>query len=87
MLQTIFGFYRVEVTGWRKLLDGEFREFCTSPNIIGVFKSKRKAWVRYVACTGECKLNFSQKTRIGKYRHRLKNNIKLNLNEVDYGLD
>jgi hypothetical protein len=45
VLRRIFGPKRDEVTGeWRKLLNGELHNLCSSPDIIGQIKSRRMRW-------------------------------------------
>jgi hypothetical protein len=54
MLRRTFKPKRDEVTGdWRKLHNEEFHNSCSSPNIIGMIKSKRMRWAGYVARIGE----------------------------------
>jgi hypothetical protein len=49
----MFGPKREEVTGgWRRLHNGELRNFYVSPNISSVNKSRRIKWVGHVARMG-----------------------------------
>jgi hypothetical protein len=48
VLRRISVLKRQEVTGWRKLDNGELRDLC-SPNTITVIISRRMRWVRRVA--------------------------------------
>jgi hypothetical protein len=46
----IFGLKRDEVTrGWRKVHSEELHNLYSSPNIIGMIKSRRMRWARHVA--------------------------------------
>jgi hypothetical protein len=46
----IFSPKRDEVTGeWRKLNNGELNDLYSSPNIVGVLKSRRMRWEGHVA--------------------------------------
>jgi hypothetical protein len=38
--------------GWIKLLNKEFHNLYSSPNIIGMIKSRRMRWVGHVVCMG-----------------------------------
>jgi hypothetical protein len=50
VLRRIFGPKRDEVTGeWRQLHGEEFNDFCSSPNITRVVKSRRMRWAGHVA--------------------------------------
>jgi hypothetical protein len=54
VLKGIFGPKRDEVTGWcRKMLNEEFCNLYSSPNIIRFIKSWRMRWARHVARMGE----------------------------------
>jgi hypothetical protein len=54
VLRKIFGPKGDEVTGqWRRLNNKGLHDFCSSPNIIRVIKSKWMRWVWYVAHTEE----------------------------------
>jgi len=69
VLRRIFGAKRDEVTGeWRKLLNVELNDLCSSPNIVQLIKSRRMILVGHVACMGErrdvCRV------LVGRPRHR-----------------
>jgi hypothetical protein len=91
MLSRVFGPKRGEVTGgWRKLLNEELHNFCSSPCIISMIKSRRMRWVRHVVCVGE--IRNAYKILVGKPdgkrpfrrpRHRWEDNIKIDLRERD----
>jgi len=54
VLSRIFGPEKEEVTGeCRKLYTGELNDLYCSPNIFRVIKSRRIAWVGYVALVGD----------------------------------
>jgi hypothetical protein len=49
-----------EVTGeWRRLHNEGLHDFCSSPNIVKVFKSKGMGWAGQVACTGDTRDAYS----------------------------
>jgi hypothetical protein len=50
VLRRIFGSKKDEAAGeWRTLLNEEFNDLYSSPNIIRVIKSRRMKWARHVA--------------------------------------
>jgi hypothetical protein len=55
VLRRIFGPKRDEVTGdWRKLLNEELHDLCSSPSIIRIMKSRRRMrWAGHAARMGE----------------------------------
>jgi hypothetical protein len=65
VLRRIFGSKRDEVTGgWRKLHNEELHNLYSSPNIIGVIKSRRMKWMRIVRREDEkCVPYFDWKAR------------------------
>jgi hypothetical protein len=61
----IFRPKREEVAGgWRRLHDEELHYLYSSPDIIGMIKSRRMRWEGYVACIGEMRHVFE--TLVGK---------------------
>jgi hypothetical protein len=53
VLRRIFGLKRDEVTGgWKSLHNRELHNLYSSPSIIGMIKSRRMRWERYVARMG-----------------------------------
>jgi hypothetical protein len=54
MLRRIFGLKRDEIIGgWRKQLNEELHNFCSSQNIITTIKSRRMRWAEHEARTRE----------------------------------
>ena len=93
----IFGPKGEEVTGeWRKLYNEELNDLYSSPNIVWVLKSRMR-WAGHVAHMGEGRGMYGVlvgkpegKRPLGRPRHRWKDNIKMDLQEVgcgEYGLD
>ena len=90
MLRKVFGPKRDEVTGeWRKLHNEELNDQYSLPNIVGMVKSRRMRWAGHVARMGEDRGVHrvlvgkpEGKTPLGRPRHRLEDNIKMNLQEV-----
>jgi hypothetical protein len=73
VLRGIFGPRRDEVTGWRKLHNGELHNLYSSPDIVRQIKSRRMRWVGHVARMGEGKNLY--RVLVGKAR-REKNTWK-----------
>jgi len=93
MLKGIFGPKRDKVTGeWRKLHNGELNDLYCSPSIVWVIKSSRIRWAQYVARMGERRgvhrVSVEKpegKRPLGRHRHRWKDNIKMDLQQVGCG--
>ena len=90
VLRRMFGPKRVEVTGeWRKLHNEEFNDRYCSPNIVRVIKSRRMRWAGHEAeKRGIYRVLMGKpesKRPLGRLRHRWKDNIKVDLQEVECG--
>jgi hypothetical protein len=73
---------------WRKLHNDELHSLYSSPNIVWVIKSRRMKLVGHVACIGEGRGVYrvlvrrpEGKRSLGRPRHRLEDNIKMDLRE------
>ena len=90
VLRRIFGPKRDEVTGeWRKLHIEEFNDLYFSPNIVWEIKSRRMRWVGHVAHMGGRRgvyralvVKSEGERPLGRNRHRQKDNIKMDFQEV-----
>jgi hypothetical protein len=94
VLRGIFGPKRDEATGeWRRLHNEELNDLYSSPNIIRVIKPRRMRWVGLVARMGEnrCIEYFCGRPEarrpLGRPRRRRQGNIKMDLEEVEWGMD
>ena len=93
MLRRIFGPKKDEVIGgWRKLHNEELNDLYSSPSIFGVIKSRRMRWAGHAVHMGERSGIYrvlvgklEGKRPPGRPRHRLENNIKMNLQEAGCG--
>jgi hypothetical protein len=87
VLRGIFGPKRDEVTGgWRKLHNEELHNLYSSPNIIRIMR-----WAGHIARMGEKRNTYrilvgkpEGKRPLGGQRHRLVENNKRNLREIDW---
>jgi hypothetical protein len=83
----IFGPEREEDGSWRKLHNDELHSLYSSPNIVGVIKSRRMRRAGHVASMGEGEVlrGFWLGGPKGRLRHRWEYNIKMDLREI--GID
>jgi hypothetical protein len=83
----IIGPKRREVAGdERKLLNEELHSSYSSPDIIGMVKSRRMKWLGHVVRMVEESSAYSEKLKerpLGIHRHRWKDNIKTDLKEME----
>jgi hypothetical protein len=95
VLRRIFGPKRDETTGeWRRLRNEKLNGLCSSQNIIRVIKSRRMRWAGLVASMGEKRGAYRIFVRrpegrrpLGRPRRRWEDNIKVDLQEVGWGMD
>jgi hypothetical protein len=93
VLRRILGLKRDEVTGeWRRLHNKELYALYSSPNIIGVMKSRRLRWAGHVARMGERRGAYRAlvgkpevRRPLGRPRRRWEDNIKMDLRKVGCG--
>jgi hypothetical protein len=89
----IFGPKRDEIIGgWRKLHSEELHNLHSSPNIIIMIKSEIRRFAGHVAHMGvkmKAYMGFGgkprRKRRLGRPRHRWKDNVKRNRREIEWG--
>jgi hypothetical protein len=90
-----FGPKRDEVTGeWRKVQNEELNDVKCSPNIVRVIGSRRLRWEGHVALMdkrrGICRVLVGKtegKRPLGRPRRRGEENIKMDLQDVERGMD
>jgi hypothetical protein len=95
VLTRIFGPKRDEATGeCRRLYNEELNDLNSSLNNIRVMKSRRMRWAGYVARMGEKRDAYrilvgrpEERRPLGRPRRRWEDNIKMDLQEVGWGLD
>ena len=95
VLRRIFGPQRDEVTGeCIKLHNEELKGLYSSPNTVRVIKSRRMRWAGYVALMGDGRGVYrvlvgkpEGKRPLGRPRHRLEDNIRMDLQEVGLGYE
>jgi hypothetical protein len=92
MLRKIFGPKREEDGSWRKLHNDELHSLYSSLNIVRVIKSRRMRWAGHVARMWDGRGVYrvlvgrpEGKRPLGRPRHRLEDNIKMDLREI--GID
>jgi hypothetical protein len=78
--------------GWRKLHNGELRDFYSSPSIIRIIKSRRMRWAGHVARLEERRNAYrllvakpEAKKPLGRPRRRWVDNVKMDLLEIGWG--
>jgi hypothetical protein len=90
LIRRIFEPKKDEVTGeWRKILNEEFNDLYSSPNIFRVIKYRRIRQARHVARMGERRDVY--RVLVGKperkrSKRRWEDNIKMDLQEVVWGI-
>ena len=92
VLRRILGPKKDEITGeWRKLHE-ELHDLYSLPNIVRVIKSRRMRWAGHIARLGEMRGAYrvfvgklERKRLLGTPRRRREDNIKMNLQEVEWG--
>ena len=96
VMRRIFGIKRDKITGeWRKLRNEEHNDLYSSPNIIRVLNSRRMRLAGYAAHARERRGAYrvlvgrpEGKRPLGRPRHRLEDNIKMDLQGVEWeGID
>ena len=91
--ERIFGPRRDEVTGeWRRLHNEELNDLYCSPSIVRVIKWRRMRWAGHVARMGEERGVYrvllgkpEGKRPLGRPRRRWVDNIRMELQGVEYG--
>jgi len=78
---------------WRKLHNEELKVLYSSPNIVRVIKLRRIRWVGHVARMGDGRGMYrvlvgkpEGKRPVGRHRRTWEDNIKMDLQEVGYGV-
>jgi hypothetical protein len=90
-LRKIFWPKRDDVTGeWRRLHNVELNDLYYLPNIVRMIKPRRMRWAGQLACMAEGRgvykvlvVKLEGKRPLGRPRHRWKDNIKMDLQEVE----
>jgi hypothetical protein len=95
MLRRIFAPKRDEATGeCRTLHNEELNDLYSSPNIVRVVKSRRMRWAGHVTRTGKGRGVYrilvgrpEGRRLLGRPRRRWEENMKMDLQEVGWGVD
>jgi hypothetical protein len=95
VLRRIFGPKRDEATGdWRRLHNEELNDLYSSQNIIRVMKSRIMRWAGHVVRMGEKRGAYrilvgraEGRRPFGRPRRRWEDNIKMDIQEVGWGMD
>jgi hypothetical protein len=95
VLRRIFGPKRDEATGeWRRLHNKELSGLYSSPNIIQVGKWRRMRWAGHITRMGEKRHAYrilegrpQGRRPLGRPRRRWEDTIKMDLQEVGWGMD
>jgi hypothetical protein len=95
VLRRIFGSKRDEATGeWRRLHKEEINDLYSSPNIIRVIKFRRMRWAGHVGRMAEKRGAYrifvvrpEGRRPLGRRRSKWEDNIKMDLQEVGWGMD
>jgi len=92
VLRRKIGSKKEELPGeWRNLHEEELKDLYCSPTTVRVIKSRRTRWEGHVARMGERRSIYrvfgGKMEGKGKTRHRWKDNIKMDLHEVGWGMD
>jgi hypothetical protein len=93
VLRRVFGPNRVEmVGGWKVFCVEELHNMYASPSIIRVIKSRRMRWGGHITCTREMRNTYNilvgkpeRKRPFKRPRHRLEDNIIMDLREIRWG--
>jgi hypothetical protein len=79
---------------WRRLHNEELNDLYSTPNIIRVMKSRRMRWAGHVARRGKKRVAYrilvwrpEGRRPLGRPRHRREDNIKMDLQDVGWGMD
>ncbi|KDR23576.1 hypothetical protein L798_12400 [Zootermopsis nevadensis] len=90
----IFGPRREDDGGWRKLHNDELKNLYSSPNIVGLIKSRRMRWAKHVArmdgTRGVHRVLVGKpegKRPLGRPRRRWEDNLRRDLWEMGVGGD
>jgi hypothetical protein len=78
-----------QVTGENYMMQSLIHNFCWSPNIIRMMKSRRMEWVGYVACVGKARNPYEvmigkleRKKLMGRPGHRWEGKTRMDLSKM-----